>query len=164
MGRSLDLRELYAASYGRLVVQVYAFCGDLTEAEDAVQEAFVTAVRKASALERVESPEAWIRTVALNRVRNTWRHRQVVRKHQAAVPGPQSSPEIGPEHVALVAALARLDEDHRQVLVLHHLADLSCAEIASDLGIHVGTVKSRLARARARMATLLQDEEEPRHA
>lgn len=43
MGNVLDLRELYDASYGRLVVQVYAFCGDLTDAEDAVQEAFVAA-------------------------------------------------------------------------------------------------------------------------
>lgn len=161
---SLDIHELYAASYGRLVVQVYAFCGDLTDAEDAVQEAFVTALRKKHQLTRAESPEAWVRTVAFNRVRNTWRHRRVVRKYQAAVPGPQSSPEVGPEHVALVTALAHLDEDHRQILVLHHLAELSCAEIASDLGLAEGTVKSRLSRARNRMAALLQDEEEPRHA
>lgn len=87
-----------------------------------------------------------------------------MRKHQAAVPGPQSLPEVGPEHVALVAALAQLDQDHRQVLVLHHLADQSCSQIADDLGVSVGTVKSRLSRARARMAELMQDEGETRHA
>lgn len=163
-GDSLDIHELYAASYGHLVVQVFAFCGDLTDAEDAVQEAFVTALRKSHQLTRADSPEAWIRTVAFNRVRSTWRHRGVVRKYQAAVPGPQSSPEVGPEHVALVMALAHLDEDHRQVLVLHHLADLSCAEIATQLGVSEGTVKSRLSRARSRLAVLLRDEEEPRHA
>jgi RNA polymerase sigma-70 factor, ECF subfamily len=160
----LDLRALYDASYGRLVVQVYAFCGNLTDAEDAVQEAFVTALRKRSQIAVTDSPEAWIRTVAFNRIRNSWRHGRVVRNHQAAVPGPQSLPEVGPEHVALVAALAQLDEDHRQVLVLHHLADLSCSQIANDLGVSVGTVKSRLSRARARMAELMQDEGETRHA
>ena len=164
MDSSADFHELYAASYGRLVVQVYAFCGDLTDAEDAVQEAFVTALRRRAQFGHAQSPAAWVRTVAFNRVRNTWRHRSVVRKYQAAVPGPQSSPVVGPEHVALVTALAHLDEDHRQVVVLHHLADLSCAEIARDLGIAEGTVKSRLSRARGRLAVLLQDEEEPRNA
>jgi RNA polymerase sigma-70 factor (ECF subfamily) len=164
MGHPLDLRELYDASYGRLVVQVYAFCGNLADAEDAVQGAFVTALRKRSRLALTDSPEAWIRTVAFNRIRSSWRHGRVVRKHQAAVPRPQSLPEVGLEHVALVAALAQLDEDQRQVLVLHHLADLSCSQIASDLGVSVGTVKSRLSRGRARMAELMQDEEETRHA
>jgi DNA-directed RNA polymerase specialized sigma24 family protein len=41
-----DLDELYAVTYKRLVVQLFAICGDLADAEDAVQEAFVTAVRK----------------------------------------------------------------------------------------------------------------------
>ena len=46
MAGPVDLDELYAASYRRLVVQLYAICGDLADAEDAVQEAFVTAIRK----------------------------------------------------------------------------------------------------------------------
>jgi hypothetical protein len=59
VGHPLDLRELYDASYGRLVVQVYAFCGNLADAEDAVQGAFVTALRKRSRLALTDSPEAW---------------------------------------------------------------------------------------------------------
>jgi RNA polymerase sigma-70 factor (sigma-E family) len=162
MGARPELDELYDASYRRLVVQMYAICGDLADAEDAVQEAFVTAIRKERALRGVANPEAWVRTVALNRLRSGWRHALVVRKYQPRVPGPQSPVEAGPDHVAIVTALALVDRDQREAVVLHYLADLGVAEIADELGIPEGTVKSRLSRARARLADLL-DEREDRH-
>jgi RNA polymerase sigma factor (sigma-70 family) len=155
----VDLTELYEASYGRLVVQLYALCGDLTAAEDAVQDAFVTAIRKNRQLAHVNSPEAWVRTVAVNRLRARWRHAAVVRRLQPKVPGPQLPVEVGPHHVALVTALAKLDLDLRLVVVLHHVADLGTAEIARQLGIPEGTVKSRLSRGRARLAGLLDERE-----
>ncbi len=163
MAGTLDLDALYAASYRRLVVQMYAICGDLAEAEDAVQEAFVTAIRKQRSLSAVDNPEAWLRTVALNRIRGGWRHALVVRRHEVRVPGPQATVEVGPEHVAIVRALAALDDQLRHVVVLHHLADLSVGQVAAELGIPTGTVKSRLSRARGRLAGLLDDREEPRH-
>ena len=57
-----------------------------------------------------------------------------------------------------------VDLDHRTVLVLHHLGDLGTAEIARELDIPEGTVKSRLARGRTRIAPLLDDREEHDHA
>ena len=167
MPTAVDLNELYDASYRRLVVQIYAICGDIGEAEDAVQDAFVTALRRRSQLARVGNPEAWLRTVALNRVRHGWRHISVVRRYQARVPGPQGPVEVGPEHVAIVTALAEVDHDQREAVVLHYLADLPVADVAAQLGVPEGTVKSRLARARHRLAGLLDDtgdeEEELRH-
>lgn len=157
------LDALYAASYRRLVVQMYAICGDLADAEDVVQEAFITAIRKHRTLESVHNPEAWIRTVALRRLHRGWRHAAVVRRHQVANRGSESTVEVGPEHVALVTALSLLDPGQREVVVLHHLAELSVAEIAEDLNIPIGTVKSRLSRGRERLGELLADEEEPSH-
>lgn len=159
-----DLEELYDASYRRLVVQVYAICGDLAVAEDAVQDAFVTAVRNRSQLALLDNPEAWVRTVALNSVRHGWRHASVVRRYQARVPGPQQAVEVGPEHVAVVTALEQLDPDQREVVVLHHLADLPVRDVAAQLGIPEGTVKSRLSRARDRLAGLLDDDGDGREA
>jgi RNA polymerase sigma-70 factor (sigma-E family) len=164
MAGTEDLAALYDASYRRLVVQLFAICGDQDEAEDAVQEAFVTAIRKRRDLARVANPEAWVRTVAVNRLRSRWRHAAVVRKYQPALPGPQQAVEIGPEHVAIVSALAGLDPNQRLVVVLHYLADLRTADIATELGISEGTVKSRLARGRGRLAHLLDDKEAQRHA
>jgi RNA polymerase sigma-70 factor (ECF subfamily) len=62
--------------------------------------------------------------------------------------------------VALVTALRVLDRHHREVVVLHYLADLGIADIATELGIAEGTVKSRLSRARARLGELLDDKED----
>ena len=108
MAGTEDLAGLYDASYRRLVVQLFAICGDQAEAEDAVQAAFVTAIRKRRELSRVANQEAWVRVVAVNRLRSGWRHSAVVRKYQSAVPGPQAPVEVGPEHVAIMTALAGL--------------------------------------------------------
>jgi RNA polymerase sigma-70 factor (ECF subfamily) len=128
-----DLDTPYAASYRRLVVHVYAICGDLADAEDAVQEAFVATLRRGRDLDGVANTDAWMRRVALNRLRSSWRHASVVRRYQAAVPGPQAPVEVGPEHVATVTALAQLDPHQRRVMVLPHLADLGTAQIADEL-------------------------------
>jgi RNA polymerase sigma-70 factor (ECF subfamily) len=106
--------------------------------------------------------------VALNRLRNTWRHAAVVRRFVAVVPGPAAPLELGPDHVHLVGALSHLDDDERLVVVLHHLADRRLDEIAAEVGVPVGTVKSRLARGRRHLADLLSEPAEPegveRHA
>ena len=128
-----EVDELYDASYRRLVVQLYAICGDLSDAEDAVQEAFVIALRKERDFRKVANPEAWIRTAALNHLRSRWRHASVVRRHQPAS-RTQVPVEVGPEHVAIVTALAQVDADQREAVVLHYLADLGTAEIAAELG------------------------------
>lgn len=157
------LRELYDASYPRLVLQLFALCGDHAAAEDSVQEAFVKAIGQGRAFDRVANPEAWLRTTALNHQRNVWRHSAVVRRFQTRVPGARHAPELGPDHVALMSALASLDADLRHVLVLHYLADLGTAEVAAELGIPAGTVKSRLARGRRQLAPHLDDREETDH-
>ena len=147
--------ELYSASYRRLVVQLYAICGDLAEAEDAVQESFVAALRKRRQFAQLDNPEAWVRTTAVNHLRRRWRHAAVVRKYQPRVPGPQAPVEVGPEHVGIVTALSQVDAGLREVVVLHYLADMGTAEIAAELGIPEGTVKTRAMRARAELRTAL---------
>jgi DNA-directed RNA polymerase specialized sigma24 family protein len=135
-----DLDQLYHSSYRRLFVQMYAICGDVAEAEDAVQDAFVAALRKQRELRRVANPEAWVRTAALNRLRNTWRHASVVSLYQPKVPGPQSPVEPSPEHVAIVTALARVGRHEREVVVLHYLADLAGAADFFEPGEGYGDV------------------------
>lgn len=157
------LREVYAASYRRLVVQMLALCGDRAEAEDAVQEAFVKAIGQGSRFARLDNPEAWLRTVALNRLRNGWRHTSVFHKIMPRVPGPVATLDLSPDHVALVTALRAIPFEQRLVVTLHHLADQPTAEIARQLGIPEGTVKTRLVRGRSMLAALLSDEEESKH-
>jgi len=164
MGRTEDeLGELYRAGYRRLVAQLYAFTADLTEAQDVVQEAFARALARPGGLAGVENPEAWLRTVALNVVRRRWRRRRVLdaillRDRPTArivEPGPE------PENTDLRTAIAELPRVFREVIVLHYLADQPVDEIARLLDVPVGTVKSRLSRGRAALATRLGEAAPP---
>lgn len=162
-GRGL-VHEVYDASYRRLVVQMYALCGDQADAEDAVQEAFVKAIGHQRSFERLDNPEAWLRTVAMNTLRNRWRRANVFRAILPRLPGVTQPLEISPDRVALVRALAELSYDLRAVVVLHHIADLPVAEVAASLGIPEGTTKTRLVKARSLLAELLSDHEEASNA
>jgi RNA polymerase sigma-70 factor, ECF subfamily len=78
---------------------------------------------------------------------------------------PAAEPPRSTDRLAIEAGLRRLPLRHRQVLVLHYGADLPVEQIARQLRLPVGTVKSRLARARAALGAYLHDtREEPRHA
>jgi RNA polymerase sigma-70 factor (ECF subfamily) len=152
-----DLRDLYAASYARLVGQVGAVCGDRHEAEEAVQDAFVRLMGCWPKVSRYDDPEAWVRKVALRQVSN--RRRKTLNGFKAALRhGPPGDvPEPTPAAVDAERALAALPEQQRAVIVLHRLG-LDTDQIAEALGVPVGTVKSRLARARAALAPLLRED------
>ncbi len=153
-----SVQELYDGCYRRLVAQLYVLCGSLTEAEDAVQEAFVRAVEKPRRFGELENPEAWLRTVALNVVRSRFRRAATFQRlMKRSGPVADSVPGLSPDHVALVAALRRLPWEQREVIALHHIVDLTVREIAVQLGVPEGTVKARLVRGRARLGPLVRD-------
>ncbi|MGG8409265.1 sigma factor, partial [Streptomyces sp. 12297] len=71
-----EFEEFYAHSAKQLVGQVYLMTGDLHEAQDVVQEAFVRAWDRRGRLSRDAGPEAWIRTVAWRLAVSRWRRRR----------------------------------------------------------------------------------------
>ncbi|MDQ3276276.1 MAG: SigE family RNA polymerase sigma factor [Actinomycetota bacterium] len=155
----------YSASFSRVVGQVYAMCGNFSEAQDCVQEAFVRAWDHRKALETAYAPEAWVRTVAWRLAVSRWRRtrRSLLPPDRSKSPSAPAEPDI--HHTALVAALRKIPEEQRRAIVLHHLCDLPIADIAQETGVAVGTVKARLSRGRAALAALLRDEptRESRH-
>ncbi len=163
MSDSGFVHEVYDASYRRLVAQLFALCGDQAEAEDAVQEAFVKAIGRPRQFAALDNPEAWLRTVALNHVRNRWRHLAVVRRVLPQLPGVQHDIELSPDHAALVAALRKISVELREVVTLHHICDLPVREVVRTLGVPEGTVKARLVKGRALLSKLLADTEESNH-
>lgn len=126
-----------------------------------MQDAFVRLMGSWPKVSRYDDPEAWVRKVALRQVSN--RRRKALNGLRAALKhGPQPDvPEPTPATVDAERALAGLPEQQRAVIVLHRLG-LNPEAIADALGVPVGTVKSRLARARAALAPLLR--EDPRDA
>lgn len=157
------VRAVFEASYRRLVGQLYGVCGDLTEAEEVVAEAFARAVQHQRTFVHLDNPEAWLRTVAVNVSRTR------LRRRLAAVRGRDEvrHPALDDDRLVLMAALRKLPAAQREAIALHYLADLPIHEVATATGSPVGTVKARLSRGRAALAVLLADNsdssEEARH-
>jgi RNA polymerase sigma-70 factor, ECF subfamily len=144
-----DFGEFYVSNYGRLVVQVFAVTGNLADAEDAVQEAFARASVRWGRVGGYDSPEGWVRRVALNLAFTGLRRARRLLEVPSRTPAPPPVPPLPADSLGLVEALKALPLPFRQVLVLHYLADLPVERVAGELDIAVGTAKSRLARARA---------------
>lgn len=139
-------------------------------AEDVTQEAFVSAWRHINTF-RGGSFRSWLFTIAANRARDELR--KGVRRPTTSLdaarddpdradldpadgdPGPEGEAEQAELRAALEAALAELPPDWREVVVMSDIHGLDYAEIAQATGVALGTVKSRLSRARARLREVI---------
>lgn len=153
-----EFDEFYTASAQRITSQVYAMTGNREEARECVQEAFARAWSERNKFAEVQHREAWVRTTAYRLAVSRWRRVALARRapdralqtsHVAS--GPDET------YVAVVAALRQLPSAQREAIVLHHLADIPVADVADELGVPENTVKTRLRRGRAALATLLAD-------
>lgn len=157
-----------------MVVQLAVnLLGDRDEALDLSQEVFLRVFRTIHRFRGQSSLRTWVYRIALNQARN--RHRFWRRRHRAdqvsldqhiAAHGDfQSAGESGPDRLLaqkqlaeqLQQALDDLPFDQRSVIVLREIDGLSYEEIAFSLGVAVGTVKSRLTRARQALRHQLRD-------
>jgi RNA polymerase sigma-70 factor, ECF subfamily len=152
-----EFTDFYAASFRRLVGQLYAMTGNHAEAQDAVQEAFIRAWAHRRRLERSGAPEAWVRATAWRIAVSRWQRARLGRAlMRSSLPAsPVDGP--GPDRVALIEGLRQVPAEQRRALVLYHVCDQSVAQIAAETGVPVGTVKARLARGRAALAPHLRD-------
>ncbi|MEV7424448.1 SigE family RNA polymerase sigma factor [Streptomyces sp. NPDC091212] len=161
-----EFEDFYAQKVASLTGQLYVMLGDLQEAQDVVQEAFVKGWTRRRQLDRDGHPEAWIRTVAWRLAVSRWRGRRRMAdawRRRGAPPAHVDAP--GPEQVVLVDALRELPARQRRTLTLHYLCDLTVEQTAHEAGLSVNTVKTHLARGRVALAHRLHDshieEEDP---
>jgi RNA polymerase sigma-70 factor (ECF subfamily) len=162
MRQSEDFDAFYAATSRKLVGQLFAMIGNLSEAEDAVQEAYTRAWQRWSTISDYQEPEAWIRTVAYRISVNSWRKakNRLIAHHRTG--GSGEEPELSPDMVAVISALKKIPETQRRVIVLYHLVDLSIEQIALETGAPIGTVRARLARGRRALAPWVSDLQDER--
>ena len=155
-----ELAELYAAACPRLVGLLTVIGGSRADAEEVAQDAFVRLLEHWPKVRTYDDPEAWVRLVAVRMLVSRLRRRTSalagLRRLRVQAPGAEPGPESGTA-LELMEALATLPVTHRAVVVLHHLLDLPVDEVAAQLKVPAGTVKSRLSRARAALAPLLDD-------
>ena len=153
-----EFDTFYAATRGRLLHQLTLMTLDREQAADALQEAYIKAWQRWDRIGDYEDAESWVRLVAYRHCVSHWRRLTTARRSAREIAMPESSPAPATaEIVAVRQALAQLSTDHRAVLVLHEMCDLTIEQIAGQLRVPSGTVKTRLMRARAALAVLLTD-------
>ena len=137
------------------------------EAEDAVQEAFILALTKLQSFQRKSGFFTWLYRIAYNVAISRLRKRKPtvsienqVPEVRLQVPGNQPRPDAGliesERANQLMQALDRMSEEHRIILVLREMEDMDYLEISEVLDLPIGTVRSRLHRARIQLKEMLE--------
>jgi RNA polymerase sigma-70 factor (ECF subfamily) len=154
----------YRAEKPRVVAVVSSLTGDRAAAEDIVQEAFATAMRRWATVSGYERPGDWVKRVAVNRAISRFRRRQSESRALTRLVGRTGDDETidlteaapdGWGDDPLWAAVRRLPRRQAQAVVLVYVDDLSLDRVAEILHCSVGSVKTHLHRARQRLAAEL---------
>lgn len=150
--------ELFRRHRDRVARAAYLMLGDAEQAQDATQEAFLIGWRDLRRLRDLERFGAWVTGIALNQCRR--RRRAAARERRWADLADASPAADAADAVALRVEVRRavdaLPRSMREVVVLRYYCGFAESEMALALNVPVGTVKSRLGRARARLAQALR--------
>lgn len=161
--RSADLavEQLYREHRLHMVRLAYLLVGDRESAEDIAQDAFAALHRQWRRLRSTDAAIGYLRTATVNGSRSLLRRRRTVRRFPQpdesalSVESAEATSLLSAEHAEVLAAMRRLPDRQREVLLLRYWSELGEAEIARTLGISIGAVKSNASRGRATLATLL---------
>jgi len=161
--------KLLRPHFDRLYRLAWRLCGQKAEAEDLFQELLIKAFGKLDDLVKIDEPGSWLCRMMYNlfideRRRFARRRMHTVEEGElagdglAGLPGTQN-PALDHERrerlLALDTALRQLSDEHRIVVLLHDTEGYKLLEIQDLTGVPVGTIKSRLHRARARLREIL---------
>jgi RNA polymerase sigma-70 factor (ECF subfamily) len=147
-GSERAVEALFARHWGDAYRTAYLIAHDRAAAEDIAQEAFLAALRALPRFDDRRPLRPWLHRIVVNRAIDFSRARRL--RHEVGVdalpepaaPAGDTDGDLG----ELVAALARLTPEHRAVIVLRYLLELTPGEIAAALDLPRGTVNSRLRR------------------
>ncbi len=166
-GDQLAMARLYQANARRVYSVARRLTGDDDLAQDVAQDAWIRAFQKLHLFRGDASFGTWVYRIATNAALNRLRSRSRRSDAESAADWSARAPSIDEAVInqrLLQEALDRLPDGYRQVLVLHDVEGLKHEEIADMLGVTVGTSKSQLHKARARMRDLLAPEPRTREA
>ena len=177
-GDESAFNEIVARYRGRIYGLTFNLLRNAADAEEVTQDAFIRAYRGLVRFRGDSSLATWLYRIALNLARNRYwyffrRRRQnwvsldrpLADDSDATFADMIASGDHDPAQEAatnefntmVAACMERLDRRHREILTMRNVLDLSYEEIARTLGINIGTVKSRIARAREYLRELLAE-------
>jgi RNA polymerase sigma-70 factor (ECF subfamily) len=156
-------RAFYDAHVDRVFRLVYRMAGDLDRAQDYTQETFIRAFARLKDFRGESAVSTWLGAIAISIALNGLRKVRRVRDrevaldegaHQVGHMTREAEPDL---KVRLSQAIDDLPDGYRAVFVLHDIEGYTHEEIATSLGVHPGTSKAQLFRARARLRDALAD-------
>jgi RNA polymerase sigma-70 factor (ECF subfamily) len=177
-GDRQGLDRLVLRHKDRIFNLCYRLLGEYADAEECAQETFIKVFRSVKGFRFESSFSTWLYTIAVNickNRRNSAEHRfwkRVIRfgqdsrepegpeEFEIEDPGPSPLERMTEKEMQMMleSAVNSLSHDHRTVIVLRHVEGLSYEEITKITGYNIGTLKSKLARARLLLQTKLQGE------
>ena len=164
-GRQCCIQELVEQHYPNLYRYAYRLTGSADDAADLTQETFCKAQRQLDQLRDPSRSKAWLFSI----LRNAYLHSARAAKQRRQLPLdlvgdlpetlPEPLPEVEPER--LQQALDDLPEVFRTPVILYYFDDFSYRDIAEQMDLPIGTVMSRLARAKGYLRNRLLQAPEP---
>lgn len=152
-----EFEHFFLAQYDVVLKLLVLTTGDRERAIDATQEAFIKAYTKWSRIRRYDSPAAWVRRVAINLSRDSFRSdlRRRRREESVQIDAPTTDTDLHADDAVAVELLQRLPRRQREIATLFYVDDRSVTEIATILRLREGTVKYHLAQARDGLRKLI---------
>ena len=157
--RSREAQRVLEQARARLYRVAYAWCHNAALADDLVQETLTKALRKSAQLRDPKARDAWLFTILANCYRDHFRKTRDMDDIDEIEISHETTPESESSRAEIVsmvrAAIARLPQGQRQVVTLVDLEGFSYVEVAQILDVPIGTIMSRLCRARNAMKDIL---------
>jgi RNA polymerase sigma-70 factor (ECF subfamily) len=178
-GEESAFGELMTRHRSRIYAAAMNLLHNHADAEEITQDTFIRAHRGLARFRGDSSVATWLHRIAVNLARNRYWYFFRRRRHSTlsldaslgdagdstfsdllSAPGPDPSQESSRNEfvTSVESCMEKLEPSHRRILTMRTLLDQSYEQIASTLGINVGTVKSRIARARERLRARLAEE------
>lgn len=162
----MDTTQLVAEHYRAVYAYAFRLSGSVSDAEDLTQQAFLVAQRRLGQLRKIESAKSWLFTILRNCfLKDRQRKRPIpVANLQLNIDSlPAETPDNEEiDHERLQDAINQLSDGFRVVLVMYFFEECSYREIAEELELPIGTVMSRLARAKGHLRSMLFEPEHPK--
>ena len=159
MGPHREFREFFDDERTRLGRALYLVTGDVGEADDLAQEAFVRVFERWDKVATLDSPTGYLYRTALNLHRGRLRKRATAARHDTAPAGADAIARIE-DRDEILHLLGRLTRNQREAIVLTEWSGLTSAEAGDVMRISASTVRVHLSRAKAalRQAQVMIDE------
>ena len=168
-----DFEDIVAENEGKIFNTIYSFTGNYEDALDLTQETFISAYRHIDKFRQESNIYTWLYRIAINLCK---KHYNRKKKQDSVFTSSLDDPEtlqhfgrraseyrsateileLDEEQSMIRREIACLSKQHRAVIILKYMQDLSYEEVADVLGCSVGTVKSRLSRAKEKLKQRLE--------